>query len=87
MSELVVDHEVILIWGPHPVLALFRTLSNSSNTIRFMGWWPLFQKSCLFLAQRHEYSRQIEHVRGEVQQGYFIFVNFFERVCIYNIYL
>lgn len=29
-----------------------------------------------------KYSRQIEHVRVEAQQDYFVFVNFFERVCI-----
>jgi len=28
-----------------------------------------------------KYSRQIEHVRVEAQQDYFVFVNFFERVC------
>ncbi|RPA93783.1 hypothetical protein L873DRAFT_1498692 [Choiromyces venosus 120613-1] len=28
-----------------------------------------------------KYSRQIEHLRVEAQQDYFVFVNFFERVC------
>ena len=31
---------------------------------------------------RIKYSRQIEYVQVEAQEDYFVFVNFFERVCI-----
>ena len=27
-----------------------------TGSMPFMGWWPLFQKGCPFLARRHEYS-------------------------------
>ena len=67
MSKPVVDHEVILICGLHRLLALFRTLSHSSNTILFMGWWPLFQKRCLFLARRHEYGTPLDCPRARTR--------------------
>ena len=60
MPDTVVNHEVIFVYDFHRLLALFARLSNSSNTILFMGQWWLFQNRCLRYSWHgeHEYQRR-----------------------------